>query len=66
MPKISKRRRRAAEEVQDETPPESTTVESDPTGDEVGKAIDWVRRALAPFNVDTRRRILRAASVFLK
>jgi hypothetical protein len=40
--------------------------ESDPGSNDIGQAIDWVRRALNPFDVVTRKRIIRAANVFMK
>ncbi len=41
-------------------------LESDPGANDIGQAIDWVRRALDPFDPTTRKRIIRAANVFMK
>jgi len=42
------------------------SVETDPGENDVGQAIDWVRRALQPFEPEMRKRILRAANVMMK
>lgn len=71
MPKIPKtpRRRRSATAIEEADPivgGELESVESDPGSGDLGQAIDWVRRALSPFDGDTRKRIIRAANVLMK
>ena len=68
MPKTSKRRRRGAE-TEEQQPLVSgvpETVESDPGEGDLGQAIDWVRRALTPFDDSTRKKIIKAAAVLMK
>lgn len=71
MAKTPPRKRRANKPVEEADPivggePNGSDVESDPGTGDLGQAIDWVRRALTPFDGDTRKRIIRAANVLMK
>lgn len=72
MPKTTRKRRSAAapiieaDPVVGSEPVDTGSVESDPGPNDLGQAIDWVRRALTPFDDSMRKRIIRAANVMMK
>lgn len=72
MAKTTTRKRRAPKNgVEEADPivggePADTAAESDPGSGDLGQAIDWVRRALIPFDGETRKKIIRAANVLMK